>query len=211
MSTFKKTEDHDNPSNDGDKTAENDQTIRSKLKKLSNSITSEENTENLPGKVGASHIIREKARLRYNDGILKIKRGDISGAIEEFLESIRIDPTYGDSYFNLGEIYLQLEQFDKGIHYSTIAIECNNHDSRAYNNRGMGYANSSQFQLAIQDFNQAIQLDDHFAMAYFNRGILFYESEQLDLAFQDWNKFLKLDPNSERAFQVREIMLCRDL
>jgi tetratricopeptide (TPR) repeat protein len=192
--------------NDDDKNAVKEQTLLSKLKELRSYVISKENTECPPDTPVVPRVTRHKAILQYNDGVLKFKKGDISGAIEEFLEAIRIDPSSRDSYFNLGEIYLQLEQFDKGIYYSTKAIECNSHDSRAYNNRGMGYGNTNQLQLAIQDFNQAIQLDDQFAMAYFNRGLMFYEFEQLDLAFKDWNKFLKLDPNSEKAIKVRKIL-----
>ena len=74
-----------------------------------------------------------------------MRQGDYQGAIENYEEAIKLDPTYAETP-------------DPSY-------------ARAYLNRGLAKARQGDYQGAIQDYDKAIRLDPKLAPAYTNRGL----------------------------------------
>lgn len=101
---------------------------------------------------------------------LKFDMADFEGAIQDYTNSIAIDPDNSGSYINrancwkfLGKNYMALDDY-------TDAIKIDPNIAAYYYNRGSIKFDLSDFRGAIQDYSDAIELDSKFTNAYFNRG-----------------------------------------
>ena len=76
------------------------------------------------------------------------------------------------SYFNRGDTYDKLGQYQLAIEDFNKAISLKPDYANAYYNRGIAYVKLGQYQLAIEDYNKAISLKPDYANAY-SIGLLF--------------------------------------
>ena len=107
------------------------------------------------------------------------------------------------SYYNKGNAYANLEQYEKAIADYSKAIEIDPKYTLAYINRGLAYANLKQYDKAIADYSQAIKLDPKDPGAYNNRGLAYSNIKQYDKAIADYNQAILLDPKYSGAYNNR--------
>ena len=84
--------------------------------------------------------------------------GQHQRAIQDFDQTIRINPYLSEAYNNRGIAYCDLGQQKRAIQDYDHAIKLNPNYSCAYYNRGMAYIDLRQLERAIQDCDQAIKL-----------------------------------------------------
>jgi tetratricopeptide (TPR) repeat protein len=126
-------------------------------------------------------------------------------AIDDYNQSLAINPDYDLAYNNRGAAYAGLKQYQLAIDdfNNAIAIDSNNAD--AYNNRGLAYAYLEQYQKAIDDFNSTIAINSNNAEAYNNRGLTYAYLEQYQLAINDFNSAIAIAPNFTSAYNNRSL------
>jgi hypothetical protein len=76
-----------------------------------------------------------------------------------FDQAVELDPNYVPAYFNRGNTYLALENYEQAIVDFSKAIELNSDHFGAYYNRGLTYAAEGLYTQAIADFSRAIARD----------------------------------------------------
>ena len=81
----------------------------------------------------------DKAAEHYVQGTVYTTAGQWQNAIEEFDESIRLDPEAADAHNNRGAVYAELDQFQKAIGDYDKAIRIEPDLSSAYYNRAIAY------------------------------------------------------------------------
>lgn len=90
------------------------------------------------------------------------------------------------AYYNQGNTYYQLGDYEGAIEKFSQALRLNPQDSQAYVNRGNARHEIAQlsgdpdsfYKAAIEDFNQALRISPGEAQAYLSRGIVRYEIAQ---------------------------------
>ena len=112
------------------------------------------------------------ADAHYNCGNAYFMRGDFDRAIQDYSETIKLNPHFADAYNNRGNAYFMQGDFDRAIADFNKAIKLKPNYTKAYYNRGIAYGNKGDFDRAIQDCTKAIELDPNDAKAYFNRGVV---------------------------------------
>lgn len=138
----------------------------------------------------------------------KEKFRNYAGAINDYKESLRVDPK--DWYITYNQIavnYLMLEQFEKSRVAFDIAIELKEkwHRSgidetdipytasgmvtkvsgeRMYSNRAKVRLILGDYQGCLDDCHRAIEMNPYFSNSYFIMGLLFMHLDELENAYQ---------------------------
>jgi tetratricopeptide (TPR) repeat protein len=112
-------------------------------------------------------------------------------------------------YYNRGNGYLAIPDFDKAIADYTQALAIKADHAAALNNRGLANAGKAQYDAAIADFDAAIKLDPG-AIRYYNRGNVYLDrASKADLAtakpdygraIEDFNEAIKANADFAAAY-----------
>ena len=149
---------------------------------------------------GKSLDPKKIADAHYNCGNAYFMQGDFDRAIQDYSETIKLNPHFADAYNNRGKAYFMQGDFDRAIADFNKAIKLKPNYAIAYNNRGIACGNKGDFDHAIQNFNRAIALKPDFADAYKNRGIAYRIKGDFDHAIQDFDKAIKLKSDFAEAY-----------
>ena len=142
-------------------------------------------------------------------GILNSQSGNYAKALEYMLRSLKLAEEVGDKSKlaalnqNLGNVYNDMEDYDRAIADYSEAIRVDPQYAVAYSNRGLAYANKKDYDRAIKDLDGAIRMDPDNAPAYDDRGWTFSRKKQYDRAIADYNEAVRLDPKFARAYGNR--------
>jgi len=140
-------------------------------------------------------------------------------AIDDYNETIRIDPKYAIGFYNRGLAYLRKGRLDPAIADFDAAIRLNPKYTSAFINRALAFQEKAQWDFnaylaegvyedrAIQDLDEAIRLDPNNATAFRNRGFVNSRRQRYDRAIQDFDEAIRLNANVAAAFSGRAYAL----
>jgi tetratricopeptide (TPR) repeat protein len=95
----------------------------------------------------------------YDRGLFYQNTGQVEKAVKDYNELLKIDPTYGFAYFNIGFIAMKFEKdYPKAVTYFTSALTNEAHYVEAYYNRGICYEKLGEIQKAKADYNEALNI-----------------------------------------------------
>ncbi|MFC1840026.1 sulfotransferase [Thermodesulfobacteriota bacterium] len=127
-------------------------------------------------------------------GLIKYKKMDFKGAIEQLSKSVQIDKTNPLYYGNLGEAYRRDRQFDK----ATEAFEESISIMPEFLKGHLGLANTLRDQgkhkEAISRFRLALAINPSFAPAYHYLGLTLMDQDRLKEAIPLLRKAVALRP-----------------
>lgn len=148
---------------------------------------------------GFSAQTKETLRLRYNLAILKVQRGDTSGAIDAFRSVLEIDPqgAYGRrSFLQIGLIHDQAGRYPEAIENFRKAAALEPLDPLAAHNLGIALLHAGQAQEASVELSRAAKLDGANVGILQNLGNAYAALEQDDLAESSYRAVLSLAPEN---------------
>ena len=118
-----------------------------------------------------------------------------------------MNPKNSSYYYNRGNTYSNLKDYEKAVNDYNRAIELNPNNASYYNNRGIGYYSLKDYEKAINDYSRAIELNPNNASYYNNRGIGYYSLKDYEKAIKNCNKAIKLDPNNNSIKETKNLIL----
>lgn len=130
-------------------------------------------------------------------------KAEYDRAIQDYDQSIKLNPNAYDSYVNRGWTYHQKGDFDRAIASHSEAIRRDPDSERAFIGRGAAWQRKGDYDRAIKDNDEAIRINPRKASAYNIRGNDYREKLDYERALQDYNAALDLDPGDEVAFANR--------
>lgn len=140
------------------------------------------------------------AYLMNNRGLICWKMGKTDQAKQDFLESISLDRSNGDPYFNLGLIYFDESDFRRALHYLKQAVEIDPMDPQFLTELGHLYLEMEQEEDALQLFQKAFEKDPGDPQVDFHLGHYFlYKKRDPRHAVRYYDKGLKKDPEDQFA------------
>lgn len=122
-------------------------------------------------------------------------------AIEQFSKCIEIHPDYFESYFGLGDVYVQKKQMDKAMYYYQAIAQRMPDLAMAQNNLGNMYFKLQKYDSAIVALNKAIKLMPDYTDAYNNLGSSYFGKGDFDNAILSYKKAIELSPTYADAWK----------
>ena len=130
------------------------------------------------------------------------KREELLKKIEEYTKKIKEEPNNAIYYYNRGNTYYSLKEYEKATNDYNKAIELNPNNASYYYNRGNTFSNLKDYDKAIKDYDKAIDLNPNNAY-YYNRGNTFSNLKDYDKAIKDYDKAIDLNPNNASYYNNR--------
>jgi len=96
----------------------------------------------------------------FNDGRSKAESGDYLGAISDFDEALKLNPTLQNVYYNRGLAKESLGDKKGAILDFSRAIELNENDAKSYYHRAIIKATMGNYKEALDDMNEAKELGE---------------------------------------------------
>lgn len=116
-------------------------------------------------------------------------------AVQYYLESIALFSKNSSSYYNLGVVYMGLNQIDEATNAfeASLSIEPNN--LNASNNLGVIFFRQRDYVKAQEMFLRCLKLSPNFQSAHANLGAVYHNLGELQKAKQYYSTALRLNPN----------------
>jgi tetratricopeptide (TPR) repeat protein len=149
------------------------------------------------------------ALVYQNRGRCYAKKGNDEQAIQDFTESIRLDPSPIYNVFDRGLAYVRKGEYEKARADLNVTLEKNPNLTEAYFNRAWISMFRGEWDLAIADFSEAIQRQPREPQYYVDRGMAYAANEQLDPAIASFDSALALNPLHAGAYIQRAAAYAR--
>jgi tetratricopeptide (TPR) repeat protein len=133
----------------------------------------------------------------------KFDRKDYKGAIEDYTQVIRLNPSNDDAYFSRGTAHIKLKNYQQAIADFTQVLRIAPNDAEAYFRRGNAHSALKEDQKAIEDYTQVIRLNPKDDVAYFKRGIARALLRDPQKAIEDYTEAIRLNPRYDNAYLGR--------
>lgn len=123
--------------------------------------------------------------------------GKLKEAIEEYKKVIELaqkdDPKLL-AYYNMGNAYADLGEYQNAIDSYKEAIKLDAELSKPHNNLGLAYAALGKLDEAAAEFAEAVQLRPSYAEAHYNLGVAYLQLGRKQDAQEQQQILTKLDP-----------------
>jgi Flp pilus assembly protein TadD len=147
--------------------------------------------------------------LAYNNRgvLLKERKKDLKGALEDYDTAIALYPEYAGAYYNRGLLHEERGDWADAIADYSSVIRLDPKHAQAYNNRGILRNRQGDLAGAMADLNEAIRLAPFSPEAYANRGMIRLAQNDLQGGVQDLAKALEVaSVNWPSRKQVEKIL-----
>ena len=131
------------------------------------------------------------------------ERGELTSAIEDFDEAVKLKPDSVDAWFYSGIARVRIGRHEEAIKKFDEVIKLDADFVAAWFHRGSAKMELKRYEGAIADYDEAIKLDGGFARAWLNRGLAKIELKRYEDALTDHDKAIKLDADDAIAWHCR--------
>jgi tetratricopeptide (TPR) repeat protein len=141
----------------------------------------------------------------YRRGNAYNEKSESDRAIQDYNETIRLNPGHADAFANRGAAYARKKNYDRAIRDYDEAIRLNPRHADAFSNRGVVYARKKDYERAIENYNKAIRLKPDHIGALYARGNVYRRRGDYDQAVRNYDKVIRLNPRHAQAYSNRGI------
>jgi tetratricopeptide (TPR) repeat protein len=135
----------------------------------------------------------QKAYDLYLTGRNRFDSGDAPGAVDSYLQSLKIEPQSAEVYLSLGHAYINLKKDKDAIKAFKESIKLN--PNLAETQYGLGFANFrlGRFRDAADAFKTATNIEPNMAKAHYGLSLAYQELGNTAGLIEEYRKLEKLD------------------
>ena len=153
---------------------------------------------------------QKNARAYYQAGIARLNAGDVKGAVEAYLESIKIDPKSAEVFFSLGSAYLKLDKNNDAARALKQAVQVKPDLAEAQYGLGLASFRLKRYSDAVAAFKKATNLSPKMAKAHFGLAAAYQELRQNDSVIEEYRILQRLDQDlAKRLAQTFPSSVCQ--
>lgn len=134
----------------------------------------------------------------YTTGRNRFEAGDVKGAIDAYLQSIKLEPSSAEVYLNLGHAYLKLQKDSDAIKSFKQSLKLNPDQPETQYGLGLASFRRGQFQEAADAFKKAVTLEPKMAKAHYGLTLAYQELGQSQGVIEHYRILERLDKNLAR-------------
>ncbi len=149
----------------------------------------------------------DSTRVSFSEAMDALDAEEYEKAVELFTSYIRIATGHDEGYYQRGNAYYELKQYDKALtDYSTAYNMGYQKNEVMFFRMGTILKENKNYLTALDYFNKAVSIDKKYIEAYLELGNLYLLNEDYKNAKENYEKALTIDPNyPEVNFALGEI------
>ncbi len=148
----------------------------------------------------ASYLVNKGA---INKGQKNVEQNEYDRALEDFTNSIKLNPNNAQVFTGRANIYALKGQFNLALNDYSRAIELNKTDAQIFFNRAGAYSLTKQFDKAIVDYNTALTLNPNLTAAKQNRSYVYVNSGNYEKAIAGLSELIKANSTNANDYFYR--------
>jgi tetratricopeptide (TPR) repeat protein len=152
-------------------------------------------SENPPPLVLKTAPPSNQANDFYLTGRSRFEAGDAKGAVDSYLESIKLEPGSAEVFLNLAHAYLKLDKNNDAIKAFKQSIKLNPDQAETHYGLGLASFRSGRFKEAADAFKKATVLNPGMAKAHYGLSLAYQELGQASGVLEEYRILEKLDKN----------------
>lgn len=150
-------------------------------------------TSTAPTPENLAAINLKQAYDLYLAGRNRFESGDATGAVDSYLQSLRLEPQSAEVNLSLGHAYLKLQKDRDAVNAFKESVKLNPKVAEAH--YGLGFANFrlGRFRNASDSFKKATTLDNRMAKAHYGLALAYQELSNTTGLLEEHRILEKLD------------------
>ena len=129
----------------------------------------------------------------YLTGRTRFDAGDVKGAVDSYLQSIKLEPGSAEVFLNLAHAYLKLEKNSDAIKAFKQSIKLNPDQAETHYGLGLASFRSGRFKEAADAFKKATVLNPEMAKAHYGLSLAYQELGQVSGVLEEYRILERLD------------------
>jgi tetratricopeptide (TPR) repeat protein len=148
--------------------------------------------------------LKNLANAYYFRGSAKFSKSDFDGAIGDYGQALRLDPSDSDYLTSRAAAYEAKKDIDRALADYNDAIKANPNSIYAYNNRGAAFQRKGDFARAAADYGEVTRLQPNNLDAWSARcWVRALSPGQTQQALADCNAALKIKADASDVLDTR--------
>jgi len=137
-----------------------------------------------------------KSWMAHNNlGYALFRKGHVRDAIDQYVQSLEINPGYAEAHYNLGLILMQTGRTSEAMVEYERALRINPNYADAHNNLGLILMQIGREAEAIDHYQQTLKIKPTYVGAHNNLGLALMQEGRLPEAIDQFEQALKIDPD----------------
>ena len=151
-----------------------------------------------------------KAYEMYEIGRRQFETGDVKGAIDSYLESLRLEPASAEVQMNLGHAYLTTKKDKDAMKAFKEAVRLNPELAEGFYGLAFVSFRSKNYREAMDGFKKAIVISPDMAKAHYGLALTYIELQKLDDMIHEYRILQRLDATlaAKLAQSIPDIRRC---
>jgi tetratricopeptide (TPR) repeat protein len=129
----------------------------------------------------------------YQTGRNRFEAGDVKGAIDAYLESVKLEPNSAEVFLNLGHAYLKLDKNSDAIKAFKQSIKLNPDQAESQYGLGIACFRSGRNREAADAFKKATTLNPSMAKAHYGLSLAYGELGETNKLMDEYRILERLD------------------
>jgi len=136
------------------------------------------------------------SRESFTSGMRKFELDNLPEAIKHFEEAVKINPRYAEAYYNIGECYYYLKEYNKAIEAYEQAVKIEPLHASAYWGLGLCYSEIKRYQKSLDSYKQALKIDPRNVETQSGLGDSYAKLGRYKEAIETYQQLINTDPNN---------------
>jgi hypothetical protein len=129
----------------------------------------------------------------YLVGRNRFNSGDTSGAVDSYLQSLKLEPQSAEVNLSLGHAYLKLQKDREAVDAFKESVKLNPKVAEAHYGLGFVSFRLGRFRVAAESFKRATALDNQMAKAHYGLALAYQELGNTNDLLNEYRILEKLD------------------
>ena len=134
-----------------------------------------------------------QAMQLYQTGRTRFDAGDVKGAVDSYLLSIKLEPRSAEVYLNLGHAYLNLTKNSDALKAFKESIKLNPDQPESHYGLGVAAFRSNKYKDAADAFRKATTLNPSMAKAHYGLSLAYQELGETTRFLEEYRTVERLD------------------
>jgi tetratricopeptide (TPR) repeat protein len=155
-----------------------------------------------PFNISYQNDITNIAKKLLQEGDKIFKRKNYESAVEKYIQSTKIDPTYAVAFYKVGKAYYKIGDFDLSKVNLEQAIEIDEIHVQSLKLLGDIESKDGNDEKAVYWYEKAVKANSNYHIAHYALGKSYYRLQKNEPALMALNSAVMVDPTYAKAYEL---------